>query len=291
MKIAITGANGMVGKLLVKKLREKKFEVMELTRANCDITNKEMTKKAIKGADVVVHCAAQLDEDAADIEEINVRGTENVLEAASAAGAKQFVYLSSIAVFGNTLGIKDEQTKPNPETKYEKTKWEAEKKVLEYQEVFPVTIFRPAIIVGKNYYWEKIIKIIGKDFPLIGDGSNKWQLVCVEDVVDAIVFSINNEDCYGEVFIVAEKEGMTLRELAEFIRSELGMKKPLKTVPFWLGSMVAFVNGFVKIIPLLNPAYLKRMARDRRYSTKKLQKTGFTPKLSGKEGLKKIIHS
>ena len=289
MKIAVTGSTGLVGKELVKKLKEKKFQVTEGTRANCDITDKEQVKKIVSGADVVVHLAAKLDEHASDMFDVNVKGTENVLEAASEAGVKQFIFLSSVALFGETPGLKNEESPINPVTRYEKSKAEAEAKVLSYQEEVPVTILRPAVIVGDNSYWKKIIGIIKKGFPLIGNGSNKWQMVCVSDVVDAILFSVNNEDCIGETFIVAEKTPMNLKELAVFIREESGIKKPLKQVPFWFGQIVAFINGFLKIVPLLEPAYLKRMNKERHYSIKKFEKVGWTPKSSSKDCLKVLI--
>lgn len=289
MKIAITGSNGLVGKELVKKLKEKKHQIFEGNHSNCNVMDKDQVKKLVSGADIVVHLAAKLDEHAPDMFDVNVKGTENVLEASSKAGVKQFIYLSSIALFGNTPGLKNEESPLNPVTRYEKSKAEAEAKVLSYQEELPITILRPAIIVGDNTYWKKIIGIIRKGFPLIGASKNNWQLVCVSDVIDSILFSMNNEDCIGEIFIVAEKNPMSLRELAVFIREESGLKKPIKQVPFWLGQLVAFFNGFLKIIPLLEPAYLKRMNRDRHYSIKKFEKIGWVPKSSSKDCLKVLI--
>ncbi|MCR4335903.1 MAG: NAD-dependent epimerase/dehydratase family protein [archaeon] len=289
MKIGVTGSNGLVGKALIKKLKEKKFEVIECNHTNCDVTNIEQVKKSLKGANIIVHCAAKLDEHAKDLFEVNVKGTENVLEAASENRVRQFIFLSSVAVFGKSAGLKNEETTPNPETRYEKSKWEAEQMVLSYQEIFPVTIFRPAIIVGKSNYWSKIIKIIKKDFPLIGDGSNHWQLVSLENVVNAILFSIKNEDCFEETFMLCDDEAMTLKELAEFIRKESGMKKPLKRVPVFLGKIIAFINGYLKIVPLLDLDYLKRMIRDRHYSNKKIKSLGFEFKFSTKESLRKLM--
>ncbi|MCH7902255.1 NAD-dependent epimerase/dehydratase family protein [archaeon] len=289
MKIVVTGSTGLVGKELVKKLEEKRFQVFEGNHDNCDVLNKRQLENAFKGADIVVHLAAKLDEHALDMFDVNVKGTENVLDAASKAGVKQFIFLSSIALFGETPGLKNEESPVNPGTRYEKSKAEAEAKVLSYQEELPVTILRPAIIVGDNSYWKKIIGIIKKGFPLIGDGKNKWQLVCVSDVVDSILFSMNNENCIGETFIVAEKTPMSLRELAIFIREESGIKKPIKQIPLWLGQLVAFFNGFLKIVPLLEPAYLKRMNRDRHYSIKKFEKIGWKPKSSGKDCLRILI--
>ncbi len=291
MKIAVTGSNGLIGRELVKRLRQKKFEVIECTRRNCDVRDKEKVKSALAKSDIVIHTAAVLEEDSPELFEVNVKGTENVLEACSEIGVQQFIFLSSVGVYGAAPGIKNENSPKNPVTGYEKSKAMAEEKVLGYQEVFPVTIFRPAIIVGRNKYWDGIIKLVKKNFPLIGNGKNHWQLVCQEDVIEAIVFAVNNEDCYGETFIIAEKNPMTLKELVEFIRKETGMKGKTRTIPYWIGMMLAHINNLIHVVPLLTPAYLERMGRDRIYSIKKIESTGFKVKDSAKDCLKKILNS
>lgn len=289
MKIAVTGSNGMVGKALVEKLAVKGHKVLECSRENCDVLDPEDIKKALKGAEVVVHMAAQLDEKAADLWEVNVKGTENVLEASAESKVQQFIFLSTVGVYGLLPGMKDEGTEPKPETLYEKSKLEAEKKVLSFQEVFHVTVLRPAIVVGENKYWGQIIKTIGKNFPLIGRGKNHWQALCLEDLADAIVFCINREECFGETFIVAEKEVMTLEELVLHVRGELGMSDGLKKIPGWLGNAAAAFNSVFKFSPLLDQAYVKRLQADRLYSTGKLEKLGWKARHSARECLSELV--
>lgn len=291
MRIAITGSKGMIGGLLVKKLEAKGNEVIGCDRENCDILDLEGIKKAFAGAEVVVHLAAILDEESAQMREVNVKGTENALEAAAQSKVQQFIFLSTVGVYGSTPGVKDENTNPNPETGYEKSKLEAEKKVLSYQEVFHVTILRPALAVGKNNYWEGIIKTVKKGFPLIGSGSNSFQLVCAEDVVDAIRFCIGREECYGETFIVAEPEegAMTLEGAVNHIRKGLGMSGPAGKIPKAAGKILAHVNSLVKFNPILKPAYLRRMLRERSYSTAKLESLGWKAQRTGRDGISKLV--
>lgn len=289
MKIAITGSEGMIGKELVKRLERKGRKVVKCTRENCDVLNLESLKKNFKGCTIVIHLAAQLDEKASDLWEVNVKGTENCLEAAAASGAEQFIFISSVGVFGLQPGLKDEKTEPKPETLYEKSKLEAEKKVLSYQEVFHVTILRPAIVIGDNKYWGQIIKTIGKGFPLIGDGKNHWQTASAEDVAEAIEFCIGNEDTYGETFIVAEKDAKTLEEIVETIRQGLGMKGKIMKIPAWLGNFIAIINSVARFNPILDPEYVKRLQADRHYSIAKLEKLGWKPRHDSEEVLKKII--
>ncbi|MEM4327313.1 MAG: SDR family oxidoreductase, partial [Candidatus Diapherotrites archaeon] len=137
--------------------------------------------------------------------------------------------------------LKDETTQPKPETKYEKSKYEAEKKVQERQELFHITILRPAIIVGENEYWKKIIEKIKKNYPIVGQGKNIWQMITAKDTAKAFEFCCNNENCYGETFIIAHPKKITLEELVNTIRKELGMKK-VKKIPLWLGMTIAEIN-------------------------------------------------
>lgn len=285
MKIAVTGSDGFIGRPIVKKLRAKGHGVIECRRKNCDVLRPEQVIQALKGADVVVHCAAKLDENASDLIDVNVAGTENVLEACAANGAKHLIFLSTVGVYGLLGGMKDENTEPRPETPYERSKLEAEKKVLSYQEVFHVTILRPAIVLGKNKYWQKIVRLVAKGFPIIGDGKNRWQMVCVEDVVGAIAFCIGREECYGEIFIVAEQEAVTLEETVNEIRASLGMEGTAMKIPVWLGNLIAALNGALHFNSLLTPPYIKRLQADRAYSTKKLEALGWKAKLSAKGGI------
>ncbi len=289
MKIAVTGSGGMIGTMLVSALREKNHKVIECTRRNCNILELEQVKKAIKGAEVVVHCAAQLDEEAPNLYEVNVTGTENVLEACTANGIGQFIFLSTVGVFGQLRGLKDENTEPRPETPYEKSKLEAEKRVLSFQEVFHVTILRPAIVIGNNKYWQQIIRPVVKGFPLIGDGQNHFQTSCPEDIADAIIFCMGREECYGEIFIVAEKNAQTLEQTANIVRKEFGMQTPIGKIPLWLGNIIVKINYLIKFSPILKSAYVKRLQADRFYSTKKLMGLGWKAKCSAASALPKLV--
>ncbi len=289
MKIAVTGSKGFIGKMLVEELRALGHEVTGCNHEDCDILNIEQVKKRLAGSSIAIHCAAQLGEEAGNLWEVNVKGTENVLEACAANRVEHLVFLSTAGVYGSARGVCSEETVPEPETLYEKSKLEAEKKVLSYQELFHVTILRPALVLGNNDYWRQIISTIKKGFPLIGSGKNKWQLACAEDLVSAIIFCIGREECYGETFIVAEKEAMELWEIADIIRKEPGMKTPIPKIPVWLGKINAQMNSVLNFNPLLKPPYLKRMLREREYSTRKLEALGWRAKGSTRAELPRIV--
>lgn len=285
----------MIGKRLTERLG-KKHTIIEFSRSQGkDITTLADVEKAIKGADIVIHAAAELDETKSreDIYKTNVQGTRNVITAAEEEGIDQLIFISSVGVYGDTKKKLDEKSEMRPQTPYEHSKKEAEELVWNMQELFPVTIIRPALVVGPNTYWKGIFKTVKKGFPLIGNGENAWQMIHVDDLVDFIVICVGNEDAYNEQFIVAEKETHTLREVVDMIAEIEGKKKP-GTIPKTIGIAISHVFGIQGKITgkkqLLIPAHVKRLFKHREYDISKAIKLGWKPKHSTKESLQKTHH-
>ena len=296
MKILVTGAKGFLGKYAVRELRDAGHSVEEFDLEYCkDILDAEQVENACKGKEAVVHLAAALDETLPyeKLSAINVKGTENALEAAAKNSVKRFVFASSVGVMGNISGIVDESATYNPETAYEKTKAEAEKLVLSYQEVMPVTILRFAMLYGTNSYWKQIIKQIKRGFPIIGSGKNKFQLLYVKDAANAIRFVLKNEAAINEIYIVAEKHASTLQEVYEEIARLLNVNAPKKHLQVWQATLLAYLllikaklSGKKTIII---PAHINRLVRERAYNTSKITRLGWHAKYSLQEGMKETI--
>jgi UDP-glucose 4-epimerase len=116
--IAVTGATGFIGRVLVDALaragrvralvRRHDARAEALARSGVDLTVGDLAEPdtatlLVRGADVVIHCAAQMGlADPARSHEVNVIGTERLARAARAAGARRFIYVSSISVLGGT---------------------------------------------------------------------------------------------------------------------------------------------------------------------------------------------
>ena len=295
-KVLVTGACGFLGNFVVKELKDADYEIAEfdLEKGN-DILNAEEVENACRGKDIVVHLAAALDEALPyeKLHAINVKGTENVLEACAKCNVKRLVFASTVGVMGNISGEADESFPYAPETNYEKTKAEAEKLVLGYQELLPITILRLALLYGANTYWRQIIKLIKKGFPITGSGKNKFQLLYVKDAAGAIRFAIGNEDAENETYIVAEERAGTLEEVYTEIANLLEIKLPKKHLPIWQAKLLAHVllakarmQGKKTIIM---PAHIGRLVRTRSYSTGKISKLGWHAKYSLHEGMKETV--
>ena len=132
MKITITGTNGQLGKTLLSQT--KNHVIQEIKRPEVDIRHAESVKRSLESfrPEVIIHAAAltnveHCEDHQKEAVDINVRGTENILQA---AGDAHVVYLSTEYVFDGKKGPYSEEDKPNPQSVYAQTKYEGEQIVL-----------------------------------------------------------------------------------------------------------------------------------------------------------------
>lgn len=289
-RILVTGSSGFIGKRVVKALRKKGYAVVEFdVKKGNNLLNYEDCKKASKNCFAVIHCAVVLDERLKALWKVNVNGTENIIRASAENKVERFIFLSTAGVYGNVKGIADESTEKRPVTKYEKSKVKAEEIVESYQELIHITILRPAIVLGANEYWRKIIKQIKKGFPLIGNGKNKWHLVYASDVVDAIVFCLEEDATAGEILNVAANDVFSLEQLVVEIKKRLGLKPKVRKIPVWVGKIIAYLYITFSSKPIVTPEHVERLIRNRHYSIKKIKSLGWKPGVSTKEAIERTI--
>lgn len=209
MKVLITGGAGFLGFHLAKYFSGKKYQVYlvdiqspdkkEYPKSSvfykADIRDKKSILKIFKSVkpDYIVHAAAALPlADPDTIFSVNIRGTGNVLYSAKITGAKRFIYISSTAVYGvpakHPIVESDERVGVGP---YGQSKIDAENLCFDYLERgLDVTIIRPKTFLGTHRLgvFEILFDWIhdGKKIPVIGDGNNRYQLLEVTDLAEAI---------------------------------------------------------------------------------------------------------
>jgi len=162
----VTGANGKLGRELIKSLLKKGDVVRALVRSKenivelppgvvpyiGDITHQKVLDDACNGVDNVYHLAAAVSEYKYTTEElihINVEGTRNVLDAAEKGGAKHFIFTSTVDVYGRKRrDVLTEESPLKPSDKYGYSKMLAENIVKEYANTLPYTILGLLLFMG-----------------------------------------------------------------------------------------------------------------------------------------------
>ena len=277
MTLAITGGAGFLGYHLCERLADKFDGIIVLDIASIDeaeypngvryvrvdVRDPDGLKKALAGADLVVHAAAALPLwRKKDIFSTNVDGTRNVLSAAKECGIKRVVCVSSTAVYGvpekHPIYEEDEVIGVGP---YGESKIEAEKLCEEYrQKGMCVPVVRPKTFVGTGrlgvfqilYDWIKS----GKRIPIIGDGTNRYQLLGVGDLVDAIYLTLTlPQDKVNDTFNVGAKEFGTVLEDLGALCEFAGTGARIMCTPAWVVKPLLELFWTMRISPLYKWVY------------------------------------
>jgi nucleoside-diphosphate-sugar epimerase len=248
----VTGGAGFLGVNLVRLLLGRGQEVTSLDlepfdypeRAKIreirgDIRRPADVARAMEDVDVVVHCAAALPlYSPADIQSTDVDGTRAVCAGALERGVKRIVHISSTAVYGipdhHPLREDDRLEGVGP---YGRAKIEAERVVASFRaRGICCPMIRPKSFVGPErlgvfalfYDWAKT----GHNFPMLGSGKNRYQLLDVEDLCEAIwLCATLPAEKVDDVFNVGAEEFATMREDYQAVLDEAGFGKKIIGLP------------------------------------------------------------
>jgi nucleoside-diphosphate-sugar epimerase len=239
--IAVTGANGFIGSQLLQGLARQGSEAVGLTRTNrggafrvLSEWSEPALRAALDGVSAVIHTASVVHKPGtvlSEYERFNREGTYALAAAASAVGVRHLIFLSTIKVYGEqNLECADEQTPPRPQDPYAATKWAAEQIVLDMaRRGGPLgTVLRLAPVYGRGDKGNvrRVISAIARNrFCLPGDGSTRKSLVHISTVVE-VVRAVLAQGAPG-IFVVADREAPTMRELADAAARALGKRRPL----------------------------------------------------------------
>src|SRR5881409_357256 len=254
-----------------------------------DIRDRESVRKLVDGADVVVHAAAALPIQASreSIRSVNVAGTENVLRAADDAGVRRVVFISSTAVYGVPEKHPIEEDDP-----LVGVGWYGESKIdaegLCRVAAVETTIVRPKTFIGPERLgvFEILFDWIreGRRIPILGDGSNRYQLLAIEDLVEATLAAAST-DVAGETFNVGATEFGTVRSDLEGLIAHAGSGSRLRPVPARPAELALRGLELARLSPLAEWHY-RTAHRDSFVDVSKAQQElGFKPRLSNEQAL------
>src|SRR5947209_19396221 len=189
-----------------------------------------------RGAGVVVHAAAALPIRGSrrEILSVNIEGTVTLLAAAREAGVRRFVYISSTSVYGvpTTHPIREDFPLEGVGA-YGESKIAAERLV--QNSLVETVIIRPKTFIGPERLgvFEILFDWIreGRRIYVLGSGDNRYQLLAVEDLVDAIVRAATVPEAAGETFNVGAGEFGSVREDLQALIDHAGSSSRLRPVP------------------------------------------------------------
>jgi nucleoside-diphosphate-sugar epimerase len=307
-KVLVTGGAGFLGINLIRYLMAKgyalasldieEFDYPERSRIEAikgDIRDKAMLNQAMEDVDFVVHTAAALPlYSPEDIYTTDVEGTRNVLEAALIHGVERVVHISSTAVYGipdhHPLYETDRLEGVGP---YGQAKIQAEMLCLEYRaKGIVVPVIRPKSFVGPErlgvfallYDWA----FTGHNFPMIGSGKNRYQLLDVEDLCEAIYLTLTlPEEKVNDTFNIGAAEFTTMKEDYQAVLDYAGHGKKVVGFPAAPAIWSLRLLDTLKLSPLYKWVY-ETASKDSFVSIEKAERQlGFRPKYSNKDALLK----
>ena len=303
----ITGGAGFLGINLARHLLQRghavtSLDLSEFSYADArdvvrivkgDIRDRETVKRAMADVDIVVHAAAALPlARREDILSTEIGGTATLLDEACKRGVERFIHISSTAVYGipdhHPLFEEDRLEGVGP---YGKAKIEAENVCLEYRRRgMCVTVLRPKSFVGPErlgvfallYDWASA----GKHFPVLGNGKNRYQLLDVEDLCEAISLAATlDRTRVNDTFNIGAKEFRTLAEDFQAVLDAAGFGKRIIKLPSGPFIIALRLLEWTHLSPLYGWIY-GTVSKESFVSIDKAERVlGFTPAYSNEAAL------
>ncbi len=315
MRIVVTGATGFIGCQLAQILAALGHDLVATGRAASGVESArlERLEKAgvrvevgslldpglagalTKGCEVVIHlAAAQHEGNVPDsyFRDINVTGTQLLLEAAIGAGARRFVYGSTIGVYGAANGQElTELSATRPENIYAVTKLEAEQLVSAHSSQIETCIGRISETYGPgDFRLLKLFRAIDRGrFVMLGSGENVRQVIHVDDLAAGLLLAAEHPGAVGETFVFAGTDVMTTNSMVAQIAAALKRRPPRIHVPVWpFRAAAAVLEGTLRPLGIQPPLTQRRLdffTKSFMFSTVKYRQVlGFVPRVGFAEG-------
>ena len=270
--ILLTGGSGLVGRSVLESLSKcqpvraalRHLNVAEATSGRVDFIQSSLSldqdwSSALSGVSVVVHCAARvhvMNEGAKDplleFRRVNVDGTLNLARQASEAGARRFIFISSIKVIGECTDLDHPFTAdqiPAPSDPYGVSKHEAEIGLIALSEEtgMEIVIIRSPLVYGPGVKanFLSMINCLQRGIPLpLGSVTkNRRSFVFLGNLVDMIITCINHPAAANQTFLVSDDEDLSTAGLLDRMALALGRSSKLITVPPALITLGAKIIG------------------------------------------------
>lgn len=306
LSVLLTGATGFVGHAIAVNLLQQAIPLTcisrkplapELAAARVqllpDINAATDWSACLSGITTVIHCAARvhvMNDTASDplalFRSVNVDATLNLARQAAAAGARQFIFLSSVKVNGEETrpgAAFTETSPPQPSDPYGISKYEAEQALLELAKTsgMAVTIIRPPLVYGPGVRanFLSMMQWVKKGWPLpLGSIHNKRSFVYLPNLVSLVVKCMNHPAAYNEIFLVSDGQDLSTTELLQSSAEAFDLRSRLLPCPPGLLMWLATLAGRKSAAQRLCQSLQVDIAKARR-------QLGWTPPYTVRQGL------
>lgn len=311
----VTGAAGMIGRHLTRRLTSAGYAVTALVRdarradlpgidlCEGEITDPRVVEAAVPGVDQIFHLAACVHAPPttpeAEFWRVNRDGTRHLIEAAVRHRVSTFVHFSTVAVYGETEEMADEESPVAPATPYGRSKLAAEEVVRQAarQSSLKTTILRLPVVYGRGDRGNvaRLIEAIRRHrYLIIGDGRNEKSMLAVANAVDAAILVAEDERSRHRTYVVTDARPYSQLEIARTIAELLGEPRNFFHIPSSLALALgsgADILSFLRGSPLpLSRERVTKLAQNTRYCSDRLQKElDYLPRQTLREGLAEMI--
>ncbi len=266
----VTGGTGLLGSHIVEQLRRRGRCVRALVRPGSDdgflrsqgaeivtgdVTDRASLERAFAGVDTVYHAAARVGDWGPwpEFVAITIEGTRNMIETAAAANVRRFVHISSISAYGHVdgKGLVLDETAPMGQNLY-KWAYYTRSKVIAEQMVWDAhragrikaTVIRPSWLYGprdRTTMGRLISNIRAGKCQLIGDGSNRLNVVHAGNVAEGAILAADSERAVGELYNLSNDGVLTQKQYFDTVAKSLGLPPITRKKAYGLVKRLAFL--------------------------------------------------
>jgi len=226
-RILITGANSYIGTSFEKYIRENYPN--DYAVDTVDMIDGTWREKSFVGYDSVFHVAGiahqkETKENAYLYYSVNRDIAFETAKKAKADGVEQFIFLSSMSVYGMETGVITKETQPNPNSHYGRSKWEAEQRIAVLaDERFQVCILRPPMVYGKDCKGNfNAVKKLVQKLPIFPGVENKRSMIYIDNLSSFVKMCVDFR--LSEVYYPQNREYVSTVELALGISEALNKR-------------------------------------------------------------------
>jgi uncharacterized protein YbjT (DUF2867 family) len=282
--IGITGANGFVGRNLVRLLLAElppfalRCVVRDAERARRELPHPDLPLRvadvrdpasldgAFDGCFAVVHTVAIPTERRARFADVNVNGTANVVEEAKRSGVGRIVHMS-------VLGA-------DPESRFGFLRSKGEGQRVVETSRLPFVVLRPSILFGPgdDFFPRLAVSLRFPVVPVPGDGTSRFQPLHVADLAQCIRVALTREDLLGRSHEIGGPEAVSYDELLSEAMTTLGMRRPRLHLPVALMKPGAIVMSLLSPDPPVTAEQLDLLKADNAPPVNEIDRFGVRPR-------------